>query len=161
MAEMKDYSVFGIAALLPGMQHMVDLMQEQLDQFREQLEAAQTSKKRIGRPPGSVNKAQGPASFWAKMTPEQRRIEGQRRRAVAMGEAPSQDHDPYRTKAKRKGHPRNPEHPGHEAWLAKLRAAQKKAWAGMSKVQQRAQKARMQAGRRPQVKLVNGAEAVA
>jgi hypothetical protein len=161
---MKDYSTFGMAALLPGMQHMLDEMQNVLNTFRENLEAAQAPGKKRGRPrkiviedTEAVKKSRRSAGYWAKMTPEQRSAEMKRRAAVIVAKGGKSVILPRGGKL----HPRDPRHPGHEAWLAKLRAAQKKTWANMSKAKQRAQQARMQAGRRPQVKMVNGAEAVA
>ena len=79
---MKGYEKFGIAALIPGMQHMVDLMQRELDDMRKMISSEDTKipKKILGD-----RKKQGTASkaYWAKMTPEQRSTEMRRRMQVA------------------------------------------------------------------------------
>ena len=55
------FAALGMAALLPGMQHMLTLMQESLDQMRAALGttqngAAPASPAKRGRPAGSKNR---------------------------------------------------------------------------------------------------------
>lgn len=75
MAQHRDnttYTQMGMAALLPGMQHLIELMQGELDRMRttlEQLQSGEAPVKKDGR--GST--------YWAAMTPEQRSIEMKKR----------------------------------------------------------------------------------
>jgi hypothetical protein len=79
------FSEMGMAALLPGMQYMVDQMQAELDRLKQTLQAFQHYRSeadsgaapRRGRPPGSKNSA------WAGMTAAQRSAEMQRRQGIA------------------------------------------------------------------------------
>ena len=130
------FAALGMAALLPGMQHMVTLMQEQTDQLRAELAAAMNINEhpetplvapRRGRPPG-VKEAEPRRSGWPD-DPEERKAEMARRKAVGA--------------SKKATHPRDPRHPGHDAWLKKLRAAQKKRWDGLTPAQQKAQLRKM------------------
>lgn len=109
----------GMASLLPGMQYTVERMQRMLDEFRAELAALQAGHHGA--------KARAGMGAWAGTTTEQRseiakrRWETRRRNAAAKaGE-------------KIPGlHPRDPQHPGHDAYIAKLRAAQKRAWKALS-----------------------------
>ena len=104
-----NFTAAGIAAFLPGMQHMIDTMQRQLDHYRSMIRALENgggpvAAKRRGRPPGAANKpkqltaapAAAPAaakkrggtspqriagikSYWANMTAEERSAEMRRR----------------------------------------------------------------------------------
>jgi hypothetical protein len=85
-----DYSVFGMAALLPGMQHMLNRMQKELDDFRQGLLAAQNGQAPIKRGRGRPRKEQSDQAghtsgnkAWANLTPEQRSAEMRRRQQVA------------------------------------------------------------------------------
>jgi hypothetical protein len=71
------YAQMGMAALLPGMQHMLTLMQDELDRMRQLLEAAQSGElpRPVGRPPKYPGKG-----GWDKFrTPEERSAEMRRR----------------------------------------------------------------------------------
>lgn len=91
------FSEMGIASLLPGMQFMLDEMQERLNNMKQTLLAFQEQRqeglrqvardvnqefgfepKRRGRPPG-LRGISGVKSYWEKMTPEERSAEGLRR----------------------------------------------------------------------------------
>ena len=85
-----SYEQMGRAALLPGMTHMVELMQKHLDEFREQLADLQQNgdaKRGPGRPVGVPLGRPQLNRYWASMTPEERSAEMTRRRAVRNGEA--------------------------------------------------------------------------
>jgi hypothetical protein len=146
--ENTTYAVMGVAALLPGMQFMIEQMQAKLDDMRAMLAGLQTGERpRRGRPPGSA-KAEGARSAWAGMTAEERSIEMKRRFAVRMA------------KQTGKMHPRDPNHPKHQEFAAKVRKAQKRAWANLTPAQRKARLARMLAGRgKKQEQAVNGAAA--
>lgn len=102
-----NYEQMGIAAMIPGMQHMIDLMQRELDSMREQLAQAQNggnarsflNERKRGRPPKLIEgsfrvdgesaaakefsrKSRASSSFWAKMSAEERSAEMRRRGMV-------------------------------------------------------------------------------
>jgi hypothetical protein len=141
------FAQMGRAALLPGMVHMLDLMQQQIEEFRRELEGAQAQPRRVegatrlGRPRKQVEAIEGRASSGWPADPEARSAEMKRRMAVA--------------KAKLK--PQHPDSEQHEAWLTKLRADRKAAWAKLSPRKQQERVAKMLAGRKakrqPVVKL--------
>jgi hypothetical protein len=80
--DLNRYAASGMAAFLPGMQYMVELMQRQLDEFRAQLaiyqhgeaEAVPQRKQRKG--------SSGGKTYWSKLSPEERSEEMQRRHEV-------------------------------------------------------------------------------
>lgn len=135
-----NYQQMGIAAMIPGMQHMIDLMQRELDSMRAQLAQAQNSgsargfmeerKRGPGRPKlieGNFEaddaakefqrKSRASSSFWARMSPEERSAEMRRRGA--------------RRKDRRQG--RGGDHYG------KVSAGAKGYWAKMTKEERRAE----------------------
>src|SRR5579864_8396008 len=84
--DLGQFAQMGIAALLPGMQHMLTLMQKACDEQRELLTALQgitpaTEAPRRGRPPGVKNTVIGGNSGWPT-DPMERKKEAARRRAV-------------------------------------------------------------------------------
>jgi hypothetical protein len=110
------------------MQFLLDEMQAKLDQFRAELAAAQ------GNPPevrlarnGRRNSA---ASYWAGKTEEEKAEEYQRRNAKRMATLAARGINSRGKKlaaplemVPAKMHPRDPRHPGHEAWIHKLKSA--------------------------------------
>jgi hypothetical protein len=122
VTETTDYAQMGIAALLPGMQYMIERMQSQLDEMRAHLSnlqnghAAQTVKR-----PRKANRTSG----WPT-DPEERKAEGARRMAVRMG------------KAKPKG----------QKGPTALGIERKKQWAAQTPKQRKARIAAMMAGKR-------------
>jgi len=138
--DVSKYAQMGMAALIPGMQYMLDQMQEQLNEFREALATAQ-GKKKLGRPLGSGKRASGwPAD------PDERRAEMLRRMQVAAGKA-----KPVTKKSTEyvgsPNHPRHPDHPEHAKWLAKMKRSQRKAWDALTPAQRKERLAKMVAGR--------------
>jgi hypothetical protein len=135
--ENATYAQMGVAALLPGMQFMIDRMQAELDTMRTLLTGLQEdggSVKR-GRPAKSrVNHMGWPAD------PEERKAEMRRRMKVRA--------------AKKATHPRDPNHPEHEQWVAKMSAATKKRWGKLSVRAKKERLARMQAGRKHNAPIV-------
>ncbi len=98
---------FGMAALLPGMQYMIDQMEDLTNAMRAKLHAAQqqavqellanasdavdTAASTLDKPkpkrgPGT-SPAAGVAAYWAKMTPEERSKEVLRRQKVSEASA--------------------------------------------------------------------------
>ena len=160
LTDTTSYAQMGIAALLPGMTHMVELMQGELDRMRAMLagmqngngakrpsrgtdeyraydrEAHRRARARKKSDPGGLNAKDKPIrdSYWASMTAEERSAEMKRRQAIAAG--------------KKKLHPRDVAHPEHAAWAAKLSKARKKAWARLTPEEQKAKLAHMAAGQR-------------
>jgi len=138
-AKMTAFEAMGLAAMLPGMQHMITLMQRELDNMRAALARVQARQAGHEEAPTHAEKSrrQAVVGYWAKMSPEERSAEMRRRGMVRTGKkgakGKKQKHAQYgqltTTGQPVKMHPRDPRHPGHDAWLAKLRVVQKKAWA--------------------------------
>jgi|SRR5882672_4974940 len=145
--ETTTYAQMGMAALLPGMQYMLERMQHQLDEFRSQLAVLQTpvvstngnapritkNGKRIGRPRKEV--APVLRSGWPA-DPEERKAEMKRRMQVRKqrrANSPRAD-----SSAPAPTHPRDANHPDHEAWVKKIRKANKRAWNGLNPEQRKA-----------------------
>ena len=110
-----NYEQMGIAAMIPGMQHMIDLMQSELDDMRMRLGILQTGQlpKKRGRPRKEISddeaktldamlrQREGPSKFnsWVNLTPEeaearrkvlsdaQRRVRGLPPKTNANGQA--------------------------------------------------------------------------
>lgn len=141
-----SYARMGMAAMLPGMVHLLELMQAEVDRFRQLLEQAAAPKKRLGRPPKESyppqERSSKIANYWAGMTPAERKREMKRRQEVAAGKRPSN-----RKPAEKKLHPRDAGHPGHAAWLKKMRTSQKKAWNKLTPAQREERQNKMLAGR--------------
>ena len=82
------YAAMGVAALIPGMQHMLDRMQAELDDMRAQLgrlDQQRLATRRVrkpDRPKSSFSK--GMTSFWGRMTADERSAEIIRRRSVTQ-----------------------------------------------------------------------------
>ena len=94
--ETERYAEFGRAATIPGIQMAIDTLQKLLDDIKIQLAAAQ------GRE--------------ALPTVKHRTA----KRAAALAEVLTKRGKPY------KMHPRDPNHPGHAAWVAKIQGVKKK-----------------------------------
>jgi hypothetical protein len=138
-----DFYQMGLAALLPGMQHMLTLMQRELDSMKAQLSDLQTGAPRRGRPlkGESLNlngKPLARKSPWANTTAEERSVEMKRRRAVARGESPSR---------------RGPI--GKDSELSKER---KRQWAALSPAKRKQRIAAMAAGKTKRAKERGQAE---
>jgi len=135
--ETELYAQMGLAALIPGMQRMIELMQLELDRMRAQLTGLQASPRRVqtatkrGRP----RKVRETLATGWPADPAERKLEAQRRMQVRLAK---------RAKAT---HPRHPDHPDHAAWVKSVSAAQKKKWAGMSNKQRKERLAQMAAGK--------------
>lgn len=77
-----QFRTMGLAAMLPGMQYMLEKMQALLVEFREELNLAQEGGapafsqygKRLGRPPKDPEKQEASSKFdsWVKLTPAER-----------------------------------------------------------------------------------------
>ena len=150
------YAQMGMAALLPGMVRMLDLMQQQVSELQAQLASGENAepKRQVGRPP----RKKARTSPWTNMSAEDRSIEMKRRQAVA--------------RAKREGavvpaepevdverlHPRDPRSPRHERWRKRVSKGRKRNWAEMSPRARNARLAKMAAGRSAAAaQRVNGA----
>lgn len=127
-----QYAAMGMAALLPGLQYAVEMMQKNLDEFREQLAALQsgakpTKAKRVVSEEGRAAIAEGQRrrweqkqkgergskvkAYWARMTPEERAAEMRRRDMIRAKKATP--------KKAARNHAQNPNHPKHAEWLEK------------------------------------------
>jgi hypothetical protein len=93
--ETERYAQFGMAAIIPGIQHAITVLQEMLDTMRIELAAYQ------GR----------------RMLPT---VKTPRKRRAGIDDLPTGGRP-------RKPHPRDLDHPGHAAWVAKLQRGVKKA----------------------------------
>lgn len=128
--EQNRYATMGVAALLPGMQYMCEIMQAKLDEMRAMLAHAQgngAAPKR-GRPPKSESPRGG--ASWGGLTPEERSTEMKRRQRVGAQKRAEAEAEAARASKK-----------------AMLSAARKRQWDSLSKAQQKARTAKMTAGR--------------
>lgn len=144
------YAQMGRAALLPGMMHVLELMQHAIDELRAELEGASVEPRRVdtatkrGRPSKGVEAIKGRASSGWPDDPQERKKEMARR--MAKRGKPTNGAPAVPTVAL-KLHPRDAGHPGHEEWLKKMRAASKKRWKNMSEAARQAAIERMASAR--------------
>jgi hypothetical protein len=122
--EQNRYAAMGVAALLPGMQYTIEVMQAKLDEMRALLAHVQES----GAQP-EPKSPRGGAS-WASLTPEERSTEMRRRMAVARGEAK----------------------PRTSVQSTALGRQRQKEWAAMSPRKRKERLAKMLAGRQAKMK---------
>jgi hypothetical protein len=127
----------GMAALLPGMQFMIERMQAELDEMRRALGILQAGEvpKKVGRP----RKVATGASGWSD-DPEERSREMKRRYEVRDKKRAAQ------------GNPRDKDHPNHAEWVAKTAKAHKRFWKNMTPAQRKARLAAMAAGQKRNAK---------
>lgn len=178
----------GMRYLADQMQEQIRYMEQALAAHQETREEVLEPKRR-GRPPGSRTTK----GAWAGMTAQQRRVEMRRRQKLAaerkaaglgptrrtpMGKSWANMTAEERSAEMRRrqaisrakllagagaSHPRDPRHPGHAEWVAKLSKANKKAWGAMSAAARKKRVKRLVEGRHPARKeaakeaLVNGA----
>jgi hypothetical protein len=133
--DIATYAQMGIAAMLPGMVHAVEILQAQIDAFKARLAGLQN-----GHAPEqsrrSVANGQNSQKYWSKLTPQQRKAEmrrrflkGQRKKdqkakaTITRAEWKAEKPTVKMAKPKQPNHPANQNHPGHAAWLAKVQAA--------------------------------------
>jgi len=136
------YEQMGIAAMIPGMQHMLEMMTAELANMRARLGMLQepaAPRKKLGRPKkGAPARVSAGKSGWSD-DPAERSREMKRRMAVA---------------AKKKGidakglHPRDVGHPEHDKWLKATRRAHKAHWNALSFKERKERLERMKAGRK-------------
>jgi hypothetical protein len=110
--EIEQYAQFGRASLIPGIQKAIDFLQETLDDIRFQLAAADgRSVTAVTRKARKVKaEVRTRESGWSA-DPEARKKEFARRKRKWK---------PRVSQPKPAFHPRNPDHPGHQAWLDKI-----------------------------------------
>jgi hypothetical protein len=141
-SNLDEFAQMGIAALLPGMRYLIELMQKAYDERRdllgvlqEGIETVAPTKPKLGRPPGSVNKPGTKSSGWPD-DPEERKTEMLRRMAVRKQNAGAVSSSPA-----------HKDHPDHERWVENIRKAQKQAWKKKTPAQKKAWQEAMLAGR--------------
>ena len=145
-----DYQHMGMAALIPGMQFMLDRMQKELDDLRNVLAGLQQKQKETEEPPKDLEdylwkrKSKTSKGYWAAMTSEQRSAEMRRRAKVAFTKKQSHadgaiDVDQL--------HPRDARSPRHKKWRKNVRSAQRRRWDNMSQQERTAAIDRMLAAR--------------
>jgi hypothetical protein len=134
--ETTSYAKMGVAALLPGMNFMLEKMQQQIDEMKTMLGILQEQptvlegKRSVGRP-------RKIKSSWSD-DPEERKLEMQRR--MKIREQKRVAHIPVSSKA----------HPDHAKWIEKITRQRKREWAALSPQKRRERLARMEAGRAKQ-----------
>jgi hypothetical protein len=159
-----DFSVLGKASMIPGMQYMLEQMQQMLDDVRAEVARLGSPEKKAkrGRRPGpeaaAVSSIAGKRRGWAKYSTEEARSEEMKRRMrVRLGlEGPRGDSRSTLRKIRKaaaaapaeqakldKLHPRDPRSPRHMAWVEIMRQAQLKRIASLSPKEKKAQVARM------------------
>ena len=96
---------------------------------------------------GTKNKAKRRKSGWPA-DPAARSLEMQRRRALWHGDAKKSGPKKPKVTLAKATHPRDPNHPDHAKWVAKMRRSNKKFWAGMTPEERAARIAKFTAGRK-------------
>lgn len=156
-----ELSRIGLAALLPGMRRMIELMTKAYEEQHEKLARLQDngtgltrSGKKLGRPRttlakadvgGEAIKSKSGGASWANMTKEERSAEMKRRQQVAETNK--------RSRAQAAAtHPRDPNHPKHAQWVKNLQKSSKAYWDRMSEAQRKGKTATMVAARVKAVK---------
>lgn len=158
--KLTKYEVAGLLSLRPGMAYMIELMQEALDRLDGDIDRARGRQERLSEDETEQpeeREERGPsaqAAYWARMTPAERRKEMRKRGMVGRGKSKTNGHAAAvptvkLTKAGRpwKGHPRDPNHPDHEAWVKKMSKSNKASWARLSQADRDARTAKMLEGR--------------
>ena len=123
------YVQMGIAALLPGMVHAVELMQGQINEMKARLAALQDGAaepaRKVGRPRKGTTAGVTVASGWPA-DPEERKAEMRRRQAVAKKKAQSKARSERARKiAQRRW--KNMTAEQRAEWQRKIEAGQRKA----------------------------------
>lgn len=162
----------GIAALIPGYTDTINYLQAKRGELLARLAELQNGgavKAKPGRPAGRKN---APNSYWASMTPGERSAEMLRRGGIRKDRALSPQASywakltPEERSAEMKrrvgkqarmhgkqnlgggpNHPRNADHPGHAAWLKKMRQVSKASWTKLTPEQRAERQAKMARGR--------------
>jgi hypothetical protein len=149
--DLNKYAQMGLAALIPGMQRMIELMQHELDMMRERLTGLQEPRKKTGRPPKAIA-GEKLASGWPA-DPEERKAEARRR---------MQNRDSKRRQraAKAAKSMVSKDSPDHDKFRKKMKQAAKRRWANMSFKERKAKLAAMRAGRKQKKAPVLKLEAV-
>ena len=147
-----ELSRIGLAALLPGMRRMIELMTKAYEEQHEKLARLQDNgtgltrngKKTRDRPnPEGQPKKKG--GSWGSLTKEERSAEMKRRQQVAETNK--------RSRAQVAAtHPRDPNHPKHAQWVKNLQKSSKAYWDRMSEAQRKGKTATMVAARVKAVK---------
>lgn len=141
-SDVTRFTASGMAAFLPGMIYMQELiverMQRSIEQMKQELamlqQVDQGAVKKRGRPQGVKEASPRKRNSGWPASEEGRRIEIQRRQAVAAAKKAGKPS---------KLHPRDPRHPEHEAWVAKMGAVQRKRWASFTPAERKAQLRKM------------------
>jgi hypothetical protein len=129
----------GLAAMIPGLQRAIEIMQTELDDYRELLTRVQSGEAAVpkrGRQPAAAKSpgdnltTKGEAvkpGYWARMTADERKTEMRRRALKSLKSGGDmrglKGRKPEKKKLVQPNHPRNPGHPGHAAYIAKLTKA--------------------------------------
>lgn len=97
--DIRKHAIYGIAAMIPGVQTAIDVLTDLLENMRTQLAAYRGAE--------SLPK------------PKTKYLTQKTKRAELVAQGLTVNGKP------RKAHPRDPNHPGHAAWLKKINAAKK------------------------------------
>jgi len=135
--ELHLHARMGRAALIPGMQRAIEIMQRELDKMRLDLmglEAPEKQPESKRKNFGTIlEKIRKQPSGWSS-DPEERKREMARRMAAHQKKA--------------KGlHPRDADHPDHAKWLRKMRRVSKRTWEKLSPAERNERQNKMRAAR--------------
>jgi hypothetical protein len=78
------YAKMGVAALLPGMVHMLERMQSEIDSMRAFLGVVDEHTTIAPMPKRSIPRSNAVKDYWARMSPEERQVEMKRRVKLDM-----------------------------------------------------------------------------
>ena len=150
------FEEMGMATLLPGMIYAHEQWGKFIEEFKERLRRVQARNSshagddyEPGEPDETPARKTGSgsaqAAYWARMTPKQRSKEMKRRGMVGRSKKSgaekrvfAQPGELTKRGTPAKMHPRDPRHPGHDAYIAKLRKSQRKYWDGTSPEERKA-----------------------
>lgn len=126
--DLRTAATMGYAALLPGMQKMLDMMQAQMDAMRARLAELQSGDSPAKKRRGKANRG------WSE-DPVERKREMKRRRKITA------------KKMGKKLHPSDPKSPDHAKWAKSVGKASRNHWASMTVKERKQRLAKMRAGR--------------
>jgi hypothetical protein len=140
-SEINRFAIQGMTVNLWGMELMLERMQGEVSNLRTLL-ALHHEFEGEQKPALSEKRAQAGKRGWGGMTAEERSAEMRRRIEVRK-----------QNQAAAAGlHPRDPNHPNHEEWVAKMSKIRKQTWAKKTKAEKEAWKAAMKAGKAKELK---------
>jgi len=142
------YELMGMSALIPGLVSAREAIDAEIRRYQGIIALARENEEG-GEPEPEAKTGRGShqAAYWARMTPEERSAEMRRRGMVNKKKKLAQAGELTKRGVPAKMHPRDPRHPGHDAWIVKIRKANKQSWTKLTPEQHAARAAAVNKGR--------------